>query len=252
MFDREGEPAFACLYNIMQARDLAGAREPLEHLILSLGFGGYSFGLVWGGGIASITGAPGIYGGNLTTVVPAYLAAGLAADDPVVKRIRRERLPVIWTDYLRETRPRSGDDRFREVVALLNGNGIASGATIPVDLDTLGCRAALAVSAASGAEPTAFEARFAETGWIVRLAAMATGQIFGSALVREVAGTLSTSERLVLAAMAEGMRPREIAEKLGKSEHTIRNQIVSAQQRLGVRTKEGAIAKALRFGLLDV
>jgi DNA-binding CsgD family transcriptional regulator len=66
-----------------------------------------------------------------------------------------------------------------------------------------------------------------------------------------VAGTLSSSERLVLAALAEGMRPREIAERLGKSEHTIRNQIVSAQQRLGVRTKEGAIAKALRFGLLD-
>lgn len=53
--------------------------------------------------------------------------------------------------------------------------------------------------------------------------------------------SLSNSEHIVFEHLATGMRPREIAEKLGKSEKTIQNQIDSARGRLGAKTTTEAV-----------
>ena len=63
---------------------------------------------------------------------------------------------------------------------------------------------------------------------------------------------LTPSEIAVMNALAKGMRPQQIAEELGKSEKTIRNQITSAKARLGARTRDQALSYALGFGLIDL
>ena len=223
--------------------------DPVGRLVAALGYGGFSFGLVWGDE-PLIKGSVGLAGGNLATVVSPYLDADLTARDPVVRLLRRARDPVLWSPFLRNPPRGPQGGAMAEIARLLEGSGISTGATIPVDVGAAGCRAGLAISSAPGMDIDGFDARFAENGWLLRLAALSLGQALGDTLLARIRVSLSTSEQIVLKALAQGMRPREIAERLGKSEHTIRNQIVSAQQRLGANTKEQAIATALRFGLL--
>ena len=57
-------------------------------------------------------------------------------------------------------------------------------------------------------------------------------------------GSLTTAERDVLQLLAEGLDNRAIAERLLKSEKTVRNQVSIIFDKLGVRTRAEAIVKA--------
>ncbi len=57
-------------------------------------------------------------------------------------------------------------------------------------------------------------------------------------------GSLTTAEREVLQLVAEGLDNRAIAERLLKSEKTVRNQVSIIFDKLGVRTRAEAIVKA--------
>ena len=57
-------------------------------------------------------------------------------------------------------------------------------------------------------------------------------------------GSLTTAEREVLQLVAEGLDNRAIAERLQKSEKTVRNQVSIIFDKLGVRTRAEAIVKA--------
>lgn len=245
----EGVPpeVFGSLYSIMQARGLEEIRHPMQDLIVVLGYGGYGFGVLWNDGDSLGVDAP-LHGGVLSAVLPTYLADGAAHSDPLIKALLSAREPLLWAEFYEAF---GGDPESRDAARRVFADaGVAAGASIPVDIAALGCRAALAVAAAPGMAHDAFAQRFALNGWVLRLAAAALGLVCGDKLAASIAGNLSPSEIAVLRGLANGQRPREIAGDLGKSEHTIRNQIVSAQTRLGVRTKEQAVAKALRFGLI--
>ena len=57
-------------------------------------------------------------------------------------------------------------------------------------------------------------------------------------------GALTAAERDVLQLVAEGLDNRAIAERLMKSEKTVRNQVSIIFDKLGVRTRAEAIVKA--------
>lgn len=237
--------AFASLYSIMQAGGIEDVGQPMQDLVAMLGYGGYGFGVFWCDGDGPGIDAP-LHGGVLSSVLEAYAAAGIAQHDPLIHALLTAREPLFWADFA-DASGAAESQKGRRLFAMA---GVKAGASIPVDIAALGCRAALAVAAAPGVTAEAFAENFTRNGWVLRLAAAALGLVCGDKLAASIAGSLSPSEVSVLECLANGKRPREIAEHLGKSEHTIRNQIVSAQNRLGVRTKEQAVAKALRFGLI--
>jgi pimeloyl-ACP methyl ester carboxylesterase/DNA-binding CsgD family transcriptional regulator len=60
------------------------------------------------------------------------------------------------------------------------------------------------------------------------------------------ATALTSAERAVLQLLAEGLDNRTIAQRLGKSEKTVRNQVSTVLEKLGVRTRAEAIVRARR------
>jgi DNA-binding CsgD family transcriptional regulator len=60
--------------------------------------------------------------------------------------------------------------------------------------------------------------------------------------------TLTDRERDVLALLADGRTTDEVAEALHVSPHTVRSRIKSSLKKLGARTREHAIAIAIREG----
>ena len=63
-------------------------------------------------------------------------------------------------------------------------------------------------------------------------------------------GTLTARELEVLRLIARGMSNREIADALGTTEGTVKNQTSSILQKLGVRDRTRAVLKAAELGLL--
>ena len=62
---------------------------------------------------------------------------------------------------------------------------------------------------------------------------------------------LSPREREVLALVAEGLTSREVAERLGTKEKTVKNQRASAMDKLGVHDVAGLVRYAMEHGLVS-
>jgi DNA-binding NarL/FixJ family response regulator len=75
--------------------------------------------------------------------------------------------------------------------------------------------------------------------------------VLGESPTGEVAA-LSPREREVMAALAEGLKARQVAERLGIAPDTVRTHVENAMQKLEARTRVHAIAIALRQGLLKI
>jgi DNA-binding NarL/FixJ family response regulator len=63
---------------------------------------------------------------------------------------------------------------------------------------------------------------------------------------------LTARERDVLDALAQGLPNRAIAARLGISEHTVKFHLASIFGKLGVKTRTGAVRRALRRGLIGL
>ena len=63
---------------------------------------------------------------------------------------------------------------------------------------------------------------------------------------------LTPRELEILEMMAEGVGNRVISRRLGISSHTVKSHIASVLDKLGARSRTGAVAVALRLGLLMV
>ena len=64
--------------------------------------------------------------------------------------------------------------------------------------------------------------------------------------------TLSPREREVMAALAEGLKGPQVAERLGIAPDTVRTHVEHAMHKLDARTREHAIAIALQHGLIEI
>ena len=62
---------------------------------------------------------------------------------------------------------------------------------------------------------------------------------------------LSGREKQMLALLAAGYLNTRIAHELGVAEVTVRKTLLSARRKLGAKTREEALAIAVRAGLLD-
>jgi two-component system response regulator DegU len=69
---------------------------------------------------------------------------------------------------------------------------------------------------------------------------------------REPVNPLSPREREVLAQAGRGCRNREIGERLGLSEQTVKNHLSSAMHKLGAANRTRAVMYAVRHGWLSV
>jgi DNA-binding CsgD family transcriptional regulator len=63
---------------------------------------------------------------------------------------------------------------------------------------------------------------------------------------------LTPREHEVLALLADGVGNRELASRLGISEHTVKFHLSAIFGKLGATTRTDAVRRALRFGLIDL
>ncbi len=63
---------------------------------------------------------------------------------------------------------------------------------------------------------------------------------------------LTPREHDVLVLLADGVGNREIASRLGISEHTVKFHLSAIFGKLGATTRTDAVRRALRFGLIDL
>ena len=68
----------------------------------------------------------------------------------------------------------------------------------------------------------------------------------------ELYEALTPREKDVLALLADGYRNREIAERLGISEHTVKFHLASIFGKLGASTRTEAVRKGLKLGLIEI
>jgi DNA-binding NarL/FixJ family response regulator len=71
-------------------------------------------------------------------------------------------------------------------------------------------------------------------------------------LVREqaAAGSLTAREREVLDLVAQGARTREVAQRLGVSEKTVKDHLSQIYGKLGVSSRAAAVTRARALGIL--
>lgn len=243
--------ALAVLRDIVESRRLSGCMERFAALLESLGYSGFVFGALYREGSA-LGYEPVAMRGALTPVTEVYMHEAMLADDPIAARAYTDTRPFTWAEYQRNPDSLEGGEGRRKVINNLLAHGVTCGASIPTASPGSMFHGVLSVSGPAGMTPEAFETQFWRTAWL----AQAAGKLLKDMMLQEVIDSrvsrLTPSEIAVMNALAKGMRPQQIAEELGKSEKTIRNQITSAKARLGARTRDQALSYALGFGLIDL
>lgn len=210
-------------------------RKPLLDLTAALDLGGYKFCIATpepdGYRIAAV-----IAGGDLDAAPEGFLDTKIGPEDPILWESYRTVTPVSWTPYF-------ADRQLMEVsgVSKLAERGVTSGASIPIITHQKACRASLCVSGARHEAPGALDLRLPAFWPLLRLAGLALFEAGMAEAGERQQSALTPSEVAVLDALSEGLRIREVAVKLGKSERTIRNQLESARLRIGAATTIEAV-----------
>lgn len=230
-----GRAQLEALQALARGGSLQLMRRPLRDLTGALDLGGYKFCIATperdGYRIAAV-----IAGGDLDAAPEGFLDTRIGPDDPILWESYRTETPVSWTPYF-------ADRHLMDVsgVSKLAECGVTSGASIPIITRQRACRASLCVSGARAEPPGALDLRLPAFWPLLRLAGLALFEAgMAEAGARQLSG-LTPSEVAVLAALSDGLRIREVAAELGKSERTIRNQLESARLRIGAATTIEAV-----------
>lgn len=241
---RIGWAELSALQALARGASLELTRRPLDDLTCALNLGGYKFCIAMpeqdGYRIRAV-----IAGGDLDAAPAGFLGAKIGPSDPILWESYRSVTPISWTPYF-------ADQHLMDMsgVSQLAKHGVTAGASIPILSRNDACRASLCVSGAKQEAPGALDLRLPAFWPLLRLAGLALFEVGMAEAAERERNALTPSEAAVLSALCEGLRIKEVAEKFGKSERTIRNQIESARLRIGAATTIEAVARWKRSSTL--
>lgn len=227
----------SALQSLARCSDLALLREPLAALMAALDLGGYKFCIAAPqDGAFRIVAV--IAGGNLDVATDRFLHRRIGPTDPILWESYRSVTPISWTPsfFSRHRMEASG-------IGALVDNGVTAGASIPIFSRHSKCRASLCVSGAPGEAPTALDLRLPAFWPSLRLAGLALFESGVAEACRSATKRFTPCEVEILEALAAGRTIKDTAEKLGKAERTIRNQLDSARAKVGASTTIEAVVK---------
>ncbi|MEM8792872.1 MAG: helix-turn-helix transcriptional regulator [Pseudomonadota bacterium] len=225
------------LQALARGASLEMMRKPLTALTHALDLGGYKFCIaspeIDGFRIIAV-----IAGGDLTAAPDGFLNTKIEPTDPILWESYRSVTPVSWTPYF------TNDVQMEASgVSGLAARGVTAGASIPIISQHKNCRASLCVSGARNEPPGSLDLRLPAFWPLLRLAGLALLEAGVAEAERSGRTRFTPSENEVLKALSRGLRVKEVALELGKSERTIRNQIESARVRAGATTTIEMIVK---------
>lgn len=234
------------LQTLARTTELRAMRKPLGDLTAALGLGGYKFCIATpepeGYRIRAV-----IAGGDLDAAPESFLGNIIGPNDPILWESYRTITPVSWTPYFSDAHlmQASGVNRLAE-------RGVTCGASIPILSQTNTCRATLCVSGALNEPPEGLDLRLPAFWPLLRLAGLALFEAGTAEATRRAKNDLTQSEIAVLAALSGGKRIKDVAEQMGKSERTIRNQLETARMRIGAATTIEAVVLWQRRHLMPI
>jgi DNA-binding CsgD family transcriptional regulator len=231
---------------IIDARDGDRAREAFDRVVAPLGIDvvGYGSALV-----EEDRTELGVGGGDrwFLDICTAMFAEGLEGNDPTIDRIAAGATWATATPQFRRPRASARHRRMPDLVRLLEAHDVRNYVVLRQTLDGPRHRfVTLSTSTAHAAE--ALDDAMLRHATRVQLATAALmSRLDGPA--QGPRGTILTrSEASVLARLAAGQTPEEIASDTGRSIRTIRHQITAARNRLDMPTTVAAVMLARDLG----
>lgn len=234
------------LQTLARCTSLQSMRRPLGELTDALELTGYKFCIATpepdGYRIRAV-----IAGGALDAAPESFLDAKIGPNDPILWESYRSISPVSWTPYF-------SDAHLMEAsgVNQLADKGVTCGASIPILSQANTCRATLCVSGGSQEDPGCLDLRLPAFWPLLRLAGLALVEAGMAEAAERSQSDLTRSEVAVLSALSTGKRIKDVADEMGKSERTIRNQLDSARLRIGAATTIEAVVRWQRSSLMPI
>nr|WP_298795124.1 LuxR family transcriptional regulator [uncultured Acetobacter sp.] len=172
-----------------------------------------------------------------------YLSKNFIKDDPTVSTLFQSALPFEWSDIVCKT------PRERLVMDLSREYGVGdAGLSIPLRglKGELGILTVTSNTTLLPSLKSCYARTFSQVGiylheWHARKAGLRA---------RQDIPRLSSREKDCLALCADGLMAQRVSEKLGISEAAIRLYLSSARNKLRSQTTCGAVAKAIRLGII--
>lgn len=179
-----------------------------------------------------------------------YLQAGYTFRDPTVHYSRTHVVPTLWDDLAHSpgevVRP---DAVGRRIVREAREFGLAKGLSVP--LHGLGCVfGMMSYAAADPKHPITESSVCAEAMLLSSYVHQAASALMFGDRMRDIRA-LTARELECLKWAAEGKTSWDIAHLLAITERTVIFHLRNACTKLGVATRQQAVAKAMVFGLLD-
>jgi DNA-binding CsgD family transcriptional regulator len=179
-----------------------------------------------------------------------YLDQGYTFIDPTVKYARAHVVPTLWDDLSRS--PGQGPEDVaigKRMFGEARDFGLAKGLSVP--LHGLGCSFGMMSYAARDARHPIVESTvYAEAMLLANYVHQSASALLFSTRLRETRA-LSPRERECLKWAAEGKSGWDIGHLLDITERTVIFHMHNACEKLGVATRQQAVAKAMVLGLLD-
>lgn len=179
-----------------------------------------------------------------------YLEAGYTFRDPTVNYSRTHVVPTLWDELAQSPAERANPDPVgQRIVDEAREFGLAKGLSVP--LHGLGCQFGMMSYAASDPNHPITESTVcAEAMLLATYVHQAASNLMFGSRMRDIRA-LSARERECLKWAAEGKSGWDIAHLLSISERTVVFHLRNACSKLGVATRQQAVAKAMVLGLLD-
>ena len=186
----------------------------------------------------------------------AWCEEGYYQQDPVQQCASRGVMPFVWS-YRSDSRCEFGrylNDSHRQVSGYLHDIGLTTGAIVPMHLPGGGFATLTGVVAEDGdGSECAIGSVLPNFLWLAyALQAAAHDFLADTTASPPPCAALTSRERECLQHSAGGLTAKRIADRLNRSPATINLHLNSAARKLGASNRVEAVAKAIKYQLLDL